>query len=149
MRKQNLDELITEILVIKDIYVCGRLNQAICRAVELSESKPKCSRSTWDRYESLSLAYRDDSVCEVAERKNEVLDRVKDHGLRSLESIFNTTASDFDEELVNEMMTDFYGSKDSFSFAMAYSNYAEDFNAILSEFTVPEEDKDWKLRDIY
>lgn len=138
MRKQNLDELITEILVIKDIYVCGRLNQSICEAVSLSGSKPKCSRTSWEKYEGLSVAYRDDSVCEIAERQEVIRDRVEECGLVSLESVFNTTAVDFDEELVNDMMRDFYGSKDSLHFAQSYIRYAEDFNAILSEFTISE-----------
>ncbi len=138
MRKQNLDELITEILVIKDIYVCGRLNQAICEAVSLSGSKPKCSRASWEKYEGLSVAYRDDSVSEVAEREAQILDRIDESGLISLESVFNTTAVDFDQELVNDMMQDFYGSKDSLHFAQSYIKYAEDFNAILSEFTISE-----------
>lgn len=138
MRKQNLDELITEILVIKDIYVCGRLNQAICEAVALSGSKPKCSRASWEKYEGLSVAYRDDSVCETAERQDAILDRIGESGLVSLESIFNTTAADFDAELMNDMMQDFYGSKDTLHFAQSYSRYAEDFNAILSEFAISE-----------
>ncbi len=136
MRKQNIDELITEILVIKDIYVCGRLNQAICSAVELSGSKPKCSRDSWDKYAGLSLAYRDDSVCEIAERQEEIEDKIEDSGFNSLQSVFNTTALDFDEELVNDMMSDFYGTRNSLNFAQSYSRYAEDFNAILSEFAL-------------
>ncbi len=138
MRKQNLDELITEILVIKDIYVCGRLNQSICEAVSASGSKPKCSRASWEKYEGLSVAYRDDSVCEIAEREEAILNKIDDCGVVALESVFNTTASDFDEDLVNDMMRDFYGSKDTLHFAQSYMRYAEDFNAVLSEFVINE-----------
>lgn len=139
MRKQNLDELVTELLVIKDIYICGRLNQAICDAVEASGNAVKCSSDNWEKYTSLSSTYRDDSVCEIAERRESIVDKVSGSGPIALESIYNTTAIDFDEDLVNDMMRDYYGGRDSLNFAQSYARYAEDFNAILSEFTVEEE----------
>lgn len=134
MSKQELDEILTEILVIKDIYICGRMNQAICSAVVKNSLKPKYSRNNWDRYEELSNAYRDDSIGELLARRDELLVNIEENGLLTVDLILGSSYKDFDDDLMNEMMKDFYGGKDTIAFATCYSEYAEDFNAILSEY---------------
>ena len=52
----------------------------------------------------------------------------------SANAVFDTSYADFDEDLINDMMSDFYGGKDSIAFASSYNYFSEDFNAILSEF---------------
>jgi len=134
MQNHSVDELVTELLVIKDIYICGRMNQAICNTVNEAGTNVHCSQDNWKKYEKLSAAYRDDSVCELAIRKETIDDHIEENGLVAVDPILNTTYDEFDEELINDMMRDYYGSKDSIAFAKAYNHCSEDFNALICEF---------------
>jgi hypothetical protein len=133
-QQEKIEELLTELLVIKDIYICGRMNQAICHAVVSNGRKPKKSKETWQRYEQLSSGYIKDSIAELFSRGDDLTEILEICGPVSLNVIFDSSYQDFDSDLVNEMMLDFYGGRDSVGFASAYNYYAEDFNAFLAEF---------------
>lgn len=135
-KKHQLNELLTELLVIKDLYICGRMNQAICRAVVASGNRPSYSEDTWERYEALSESYTHDSIIELNDRRNEILENIEEFGPVSMHVVLNTNYRDFDEELINDMMRDAYGDVDSIAFASAYSSSADDFNALLEEYLV-------------
>ena len=137
-RPPRIDELLTEILVIKDLYICGRMNQSICLAVVGSGQENHFSSNNWDQYEELSNSYVNDSIEELVARRDEILDKIKDIGPISANIVFDTNYNDFDDELINEMMQDFYGGKDSIAFASSYNYFCEDFNAILSEFIITD-----------
>lgn len=136
MQRPALDELLTETLVIKDLYICGRMNQGICNAVVKSGNKSRYSESNWKRYEDLSEAYRNDSINELFDRRDNLAEGIEAFGPVTLELVLDTTYEDFDEDLINDMMQDFYGGRDTVAFATSYNRYAEDFNALVSEFVI-------------
>ncbi len=136
MAHSHIDELLSELLVIKDLYVCGRMNQSICSAVVGSGAHKDFSRKNWKQYEELSDSYVEDSISELLFRREDITDGVAQCGPVSVNIVFDTSYMDFDDELINEMMQDFYGAKDSIAFASSYNYFSEDFNAILSEFIV-------------
>lgn len=133
--QETTNDFLTEILIIKDLYICGRMNQAICSAVTTAGNKPKQS-SNWSKYEELSKSYIDDAIEELMNREEELLERFKEFGSVTTEIILDTTYQEFDNELINDMMLDFYGSKDTVAFATAYNKFALDFNTILGEFVL-------------
>jgi len=96
------------------------------------------SSNNWNQYEELSNSYVNDSIEELVARRDEILDKIKDIGPISANIVFDTNYNDFDDELINEMMQDFYGGKDSIAFASSYNYFCEDFNAILSEFIITD-----------
>ena len=136
MHREGLDELLTEVLVIKDLYICGRMNQSICNAVVESGNRAKYSQNNWRKYEDLSEAYKNDSIDELVERKDFLTESLTEFGPVTLSLIFDTTYDDFDEDLFNDMMKDFYGGMDTVAFAASYNRYSEDFNALISEFVL-------------
>jgi len=138
MPYSNIEELLTEILVIKDLYVCGRMNQSICYAVVSAGQHKSFSNKNWHEYEKLSDSYVKDSLSELLFRQEDLLEKLSECGPVSANVVFDTSYADFDEDLINEMMTDFYGSKDSIAFASTYNYFSEDFNAILSEFILTD-----------
>lgn len=139
MEEQTIDELLTELLIIKDLYICGRMNQAICASVTAGSSKPKKSKENWVKYEELSDSYVNDSIQELMSREQFLIEKIEEFGPISLEVVYDTIYDEFDEELINDMMLDYYGGKDTVDFAIAYNQYSCDFNAILSEHVESEE----------
>jgi hypothetical protein len=137
MRYQSIDELLTELLVIKDIYICGRMNKAICESVEARGEEPKSSRDNWTRYQKLSKEYISNSVNELFEKQAVFREEIAEHGEESLFVVLDSSYVDFDEGLLNEMMIDFYGDKNCVGFASAYNYFAEDFNALINEHLSP------------
>lgn len=133
MSEHAIDELLAELLIIKDLYICGRMNQEICNTVFAKKSAAVKRTSNWDKYQDLSDAYVSDSITEILERRKSLLEEFAKLGDVSLDVIFNTIYDDFDDDLVNEMMSDFYGGKDTVAFAIAYNQYASDFNSIISD----------------
>lgn len=138
MANSSIEELLTEILVIKDLYVCGRMNQSICHAVVGAGDKEQFSAKNWTQYEDLSDSYVKDSISELLFRRDDIVEQVAQCGPVSVNVIYDTSYVDFDDDLINDMMQDFYGSKDSVAFASSYNYFAEDFNAILSEFVLED-----------
>jgi hypothetical protein len=134
MSYSKVQELITETLVIKDLYICGRMNQSICQAVTGCAEDQKTSSKNWKKYEELSNSYIRDSIGELIFRKNELTEKLSMGEYTSANTIFDTSYADFDLDLMNDMMLDFYGGIDSIAFASSYNYFSEDFNAILSEF---------------
>ena len=67
-------------------------------------------------------------------RKNDLKEKFSTGEFITANAVFDTSYSDFDEDLMNDMMLDFYGGKDSIAFASSYNYFSEDFNALLSEF---------------
>jgi hypothetical protein len=132
--ESRLEELLSEILVIKDLYVCGRLNQSIC--LSAVSVRGKDSNSNWEKYEALSDSYVNDSISELLNRRETLIEEFDGSRPVSANVLYDTSYMDFDEDLINDMMQDFFGSKDSIAFASSYNYFAEDFNAILSEFIV-------------
>lgn len=138
MANSSIEELLTEILVIKDLYICGRMNQSICYAVVGAGEEENFSKKNWSQYEELSDSYIKDSISELLFRRDDIIDRVSDCGPVSINVVFDTSYLDFDEDLINDMMLDFYGARDTIAFASSYNYFSEDFNAILSEFVLTE-----------
>ena len=134
MSYSNVQELITETLVIKDLYICGRMNQSICQAVTGSACENGMKSKNWDKYEELSNSYIQDAISELVFRKDDLKDKFSAGEFMSANAVFDTSYADFDEDLMNDMMLDFYGGKDSIAFASSYNYFSEDFNALLSEF---------------
>ncbi len=130
----TIDELLTELLIIKDLYICGRMNQTICNSVTSGNSRKKKSQDNWEKYEELSNSYVNDSIQELATRRESIADEFADCGDLTLEIVFDTIYDEFDEELINDMMLDYYGGKDTVDFAIAYNQYSCDFNSMLSEY---------------
>lgn len=139
MANSGIEELLTEILVIKDLYICGRMNQSICLAVVTAGQEDQFTSGNWAEYEELSNSYVNDSIAELFFREDEIKETIKKFGPVSANLLFDTSYNDFDEELINEMMLDFYGDKDTVAFASSYNYFAEDFNALLSEFVINED----------
>jgi hypothetical protein len=138
MASSKIEELLSEILVIKDLYICGRMNQSICYAVVGAGQQKNFSKKNWGVYEELSENYIKDSISELVFRRDELITELQKVGPVTANVVFDTSYADFDDELINEMMTDFYGGKDSIAFASSYNYFSEDFNAILSEFVITE-----------
>lgn len=138
MAHSNIEELLSEVLVIKDLYICGRMNQSICYAVVGAGQEKNFSKKQWNVYEELSTNYIEDSVSELVHRKDELITELDRVGPVTANVVYDTSYLDFDDELINDMMVDFYGGKDSIAFASSYNYFSEDFNAILSEFVVNE-----------
>lgn len=138
MARSSIEELLTEILVIKDLYICGRMNQSICHAVVGAGDIKNYSKKNWTQYEELSDSYVKDSLAELVFRRDEIVDKVAECGPVSINVVYDTSYSDFDDDLINDMMSDFYGTKDSIAFASSYNYFSEDFNAILAEFVLTE-----------
>ncbi len=138
MASSKIEELLSEILVIKDLYICGRMNQSICYAVVGAGQQKNFSKKNWNVYEELSENYIKDSISELVFRRDELIEELQKVGPVTANVVFDTSYADFDDELINEMMTDFYGGKDSIAFASSYNYFSEDFNAILSEFVITE-----------
>ena len=134
MSYSNVQELITETLVIKDLYICGRMNQSICYAVTGSASENSYSSKNWDKYEELSNSYIQDAISELVFRRDDLKEKFSSGEYSNANAVFDTSYADFDEDLMNDMMLDFYGGKDSIAFASSYNYFSEDFNALLSEF---------------
>lgn len=135
--RSRLEELLSEILVIKDLYICGRLNQSIC--LSTIDVRGGGSQEThWDKYEKLSESYVNDSIAELIARRQEILNEFNSNKMLSANIVYDTCYADFDEDLINDMMRDFFGGKDSIAFASSYNYFAEDFNAILSEFVITD-----------
>ena len=138
MAYSKIEELLSELLVIKDLYICGRMNQSICHAFVGSGQDSNFSTNNWSQYEELSDSYVEDSISELFHRREDIIERVAQCGPVSANVVLDTCYMDFDEDLMNEMMTDFYGNKDSIAFASSYNYFSEDFNALLSEFVITE-----------
>lgn len=136
MSYTNVQELITETLVIKDLYICGRMNQSICHAVTGSATENNFSSKNWDKYEELSNSYIQDAISELVFRRDDLKDKFSTQEFTTANAVFDTSYADFDEDLMNDMMLDFYGGKDSIAFASSYNYFSEDFNALLSEFII-------------
>jgi hypothetical protein len=138
MAYSKIEELLTELLVIKDLYICGRMNQSICHAFVGSGQAKGFSKNNWKQYEDLSNSYVEDSISELFQRREDIIAKVADCGPVSANVVFDTCYMDFDEELMNDMMIDFFGNKDSIAFASSYNYFSEDFNALLAEFIITE-----------
>lgn len=138
MAYSSIEDLLTEILVIKDLYICGRMNQSICLAVVGAGHEEDFSERNWNQYEKLSDSYVKDSISELLFRKEDLMDKLEECGPVTANILFDTCYSDFDEDLINDMMLDFYGGIDSIAFASSYNYFSEDFNAILAEFVLTE-----------
>jgi hypothetical protein len=138
MARSSIEELLTEILVIKDLYICGRMNQSICFAVVGAGQEKGFTKGNWQEYEELSESYIKDSIAELFYRQEELIEKLEEFGSISANIVFDTCYLDFDDELINDMMTDFYGGKDSVAFASSYNYFSEDFNAIFAEFVINE-----------
>ncbi len=138
MARSSIEALLTELLVIKDLYICGRMNKSICHAVVGSSEKKSYSKKNWKQYEDLSNSYVNDSISELLFRRDDIVEKVTECGPISINVAYDTSYVDFDDDLINDMMKDFYGSKDSIAFASSYNYFSEDFNAILSEFVITE-----------
>ena len=134
MSYSNVQELITETLVIKDLYICGRMNQSICHAVTGAATENNYTSTNWTKYEDLSNSYIQDAISELVFRRDELKEKFSSGEYSSANAVFDTSYADFDEDLMNDMMLDFYGGKDSIAFASSYNYFSEDFNALLSEF---------------
>lgn len=120
----NLDDLIIEILVIKDLYICGRMNSLISE--NLSGSAHKLQE-----FNEIALKYVSDSVLELKDR----IALIDSESLRAIdEQVFQSLYTDFDKDLFNELMEDYYGSATSISFATSYNYFSEDFNSLIIEF---------------
>ena len=138
MAYSKIEELLSELLVIKDLYICGRMNQSICHAFVGSGQDVNFSTKNWEQYEELSDSYVEDSISELFHRREDIINKVGECGPVSANVVLDTCYMDFDEDLMNEMMIDFYGHKDSIAFASSYNYFSEDFNALLSEFVITE-----------
>lgn len=138
MRYQSIDELLTELLVIKDIYICGRMNKAICESVTARGQEPKSSKDNWKRYQKLSQEYISNSVNELYEKQDIFNEEISEQGQEALFVVLDSSYIDFDEGLLNEMMIDFYGDKNCVGFASAYNYFAEDFNSLIKEYLLSE-----------
>lgn len=114
------------------------MNQSICYAVVGAGQQKNFSKKNWNVYEELSENYIKDSISELVFRRDELIEELQKVGPVTANVVFDTSYADFDDELINEMMTDFYGGKDSIAFASSYNYFSEDFNAILSEFVITE-----------
>jgi hypothetical protein len=123
----TVDELIGELLVIKDLYICGRLNQNVYSAFDNSWSKD--AKKQVNEYVDISNKYVNDSVVELSHR----FEDLKGIDPICLEMVLNSHFSDYEDDLFNDMMRDYYGSKDSIAFAYCYHLFSDDFNAILME----------------
>jgi len=135
MARSSIEELLTEILVIKDLYICGRMNQSICFAVVGAGQEKGFTKGNWQEYEELSESYIKDSIAELFYRQEELIEKLEEFGAISANIVFDTCYLDFDDELINDMMTDFYGGKDSVAFASSYNYFSEDFNACFCHFS--------------
>ncbi len=138
MSYSNVQELITETLVIKDLYICGRMNQSICFAVTGADSQASYNTKNWKKYEELSNSYIQDATSELVFRRDDLKDKFSQAEHSSANAVFDTSYIDFDEDLMNDMMLDFYGGKDSIAFASSYNYFSEDFNALLAEFIIED-----------
>jgi hypothetical protein len=138
MAYSKIEELLTELLVIKDLYICGRMNQSICHAFVGTGQAKGFSKKNWKEYEDLSKSYVEDSISELFQRREDIIAKVANCGQVSANVVFDTCYFDFDEELMNDMMIDFFGDKDSIAFASSYNYFSEDFNALLAEFIITE-----------
>ena len=116
------------------------MNQSICHAVVGAGDKEQFSQKNWTQYEDLSDSYVKDSISELLFRRDDIVEHVAECGPVSVNVVYDTSYVDFDDDLINDMMSDFYGSKDSIAFASSYNYFAEDFNAILSEFVLEDLD---------
>lgn len=130
------DEILSEFLVIKDLYICGRMNDAICKSIDSIGASKLCTKEKLLEYRRLSASYRDDSVGEFINRRDKLSKIYNNIGPIALEIILDTTYDSFDFDLVNDMMEDYYGGVDTVAFADAYNDYSEDFNAFIAEYFI-------------
>ena len=107
------------------------MNQSI-----FDSASPVCltnnkAKESWKQYEDLAQAYRKNSIKELLARTE-----IEDGFLRpeAAEIVLDTTYDDFDEDLINDLMLEHYGNKRTVDFAVAYNQYASDFNSILVEY---------------
>ena len=129
MMKKKFEDVVSEILVIKDLYICGRMNLAIADTITNHEGY---SEHNVQEYVRLATSYVDDSAKELYQRyEDKELDVLEDDVLYI---ITDSCSNDFDEDLFNDMMEDYFGGIDSLGFISAYHQYGEDFNNLLREF---------------
>lgn len=138
MAYSKIEELLSELLVIKDLYICGRMNQSICHAFVGSGQDSSFSSNNWTQYEELSDSYVKDSISELFYRREDIIEKVSESGPVSVNVVLDTCYMDFDEDLMNDMMLDFFGDRDSIAFASSYNYFSEDFNALLNEFVITD-----------
>lgn len=124
----NEDLGITEFLVIKDLYICGRMNLMVGQGLA---SVPSYSTTNLKEYKSLSRSYITDSIAELKER---VIQLQLIHELNYLNLLIDTSANSFDDDLMNDMLLDYFGSKDSIAFISAYNYFATDFEFLVKEY---------------
>lgn len=134
MGRSTTNELLAEILIIKDLYICGRMNYDISQVVFEAGKNMKYSKENWAKYEVLSETYIDNSVKEFLNKKEELELRVKESDVDVLDIIVDTKADEFDGELFNDIMKEFYGGRDTLSFVTAYNKYSNEFNTIIKEY---------------
>jgi hypothetical protein len=133
MRGKKLQEYCIEILSLKDLYIRGRINQMMGSSIE-SQSKVAALRSNADV--QLSKEYIQSAVNEFYTFRNKLLDFDSQAFEETLDIIIGTEYSDFNDLYFNEAMEQFFGSKHTIGFVSAYNDYAEDFNALVSEFLI-------------
>ncbi len=133
MRGRKLQEYCIEILSLKDLYIRGRINQMIGCSIE-NQSKVSTLRDNADAL--LSKEYIQSAVNEFYTFRKKLLDFDPVAFDETLGVILNTEYTDFNDVYFNESMEQFFGSKHTIGFVSAYNDYAEDFNALVSEFLV-------------
>lgn len=133
MRGRKLQEYCIEILSLKDLYIRGRINQMIGCSIE-NQSKVATLRDNADAL--LSKEYIQSAVNEFYTFRKKLLDFDPAAFEETLGVILNTEYTDFNDVYFSESMEQFFGSKHTIGFVSAYNDYAEDFNALVSEFLV-------------
>lgn len=133
MNGKKLKEYCLEILALKDLYIRGRINQLISASID---SKIRFNNLSCEDYARLSKDYIQNSVAEFFKFRKKLLDYDPEAYEDTLDLIINTEYSDFNDAYFCESMEEFFGSKHTIGFVSAYNDYAEDFNALISEFLV-------------
>lgn len=133
MNGKRLEEYSLEILALKDLYIRGRINHLIASSIDPDHSFNNLSR---DHYLRLSKGYIQNSVEEFFRFRKKLLDFDPEAYEDTLDIILNTEYGDFNDAYFCESMEEFFGSKHTIGFVSVYSDYAEDFNALISEFLV-------------
>lgn len=131
----KFEDVVASVMCLKDLYISGRMNLNIADTIADCEHFGK---ENLEEYTALAQDHLNGSV-------DTLIQMYKDGDLTQLDDeilylVTDSSYEDFDDELMNDMVTDFYGSKDSVGFASSYNYFGEDFNNLLSEFIETSDD---------
>lgn len=126
----KFEDVVATVTCLKDIYISGRLNLNIANAIADCEDY---TQKNLKEYTELAKGQVNESVEEL---KNMYVEgHLKHLDSSVLYLIEDTSYDEFDEDLMNEMVEDYYGGIDSLGFASCYEHFGKDFNNLLQEFT--------------